>query len=88
MSYDYETQKPKLLTPEGQKMLFAIRAKAASLIEQSGAVILDKAVSGIGVDSWDRLACMDYLVELGELREVPQREVMAQHRIFVAGEDY
>ncbi|MBA7703305.1 hypothetical protein ES703_112087 [subsurface metagenome] len=84
MSYNYETQKPKVLTPEGQKMLFEIRARAASLIEQSGAVMLDKAVSGIGVDSWDQLACVDYLVELGELREIPQSEVMAQHRIFVA----
>jgi len=83
MSYNYVTQKPRLLTPEGQKMLFEIRERAASLIEKSGAVMLDKAVSGLGVDSWDQLACMDYLVELGELKEIPQNEVMAQHRIFV-----
>ena len=63
MSYDYETQKPRLLTPEGQKMLFQIRNRAVSLINQSGAVRLDEATKGIGISSWDQIACMDYLVQ-------------------------
>jgi hypothetical protein len=34
-------------------------------------------------DSWTMLACMDRLVELGEIREVPQSGVAGQDRIFV-----
>lgn len=83
MSYDYEKQKPNLLTPAGQKLLFQARAQAARLIDQAGAVMLNKATDGIGADGWDRLAFMDYLVELGELREIPQKDVFGQHRIFV-----
>lgn len=34
---------------------------------------------------WEALACMDRLVELGELREITGPNVMGQHRVFVKG---
>jgi len=86
LSYDYETQKPNLLTPQGQKGLFEVRALADERIETAGAVTMTKATNGCSLpNSWDRLAAMDYLVELGELREIPQENVRAQDRIFVKG---
>jgi hypothetical protein len=37
-----------------------------------------------GGDTWDMLACMDRLVELGEIREVTMNgDVAGQHRVFV-----
>jgi hypothetical protein len=44
---------------------------------------MEVAIAGIG-DSWQRIACVDRLVELGEIREITNpNEVAGQHRIFV-----
>lgn len=40
-------------------------------------------ISGSSGDSWLLLACVDRLVELGELREIPQTHTAGQDRIFV-----
>jgi hypothetical protein len=36
-----------------------------------------------GGDSWTMLACVDRLVELGEIREIVQADVPGQYRVFV-----
>lgn len=84
MSYDYETQKSKVLTPDGQKMLFAMRAAADKLIASAGCVRMDALMSATsGGDTWTMLACADYLIEMGEFIEIEQsRRPAGQHRIF------
>lgn len=85
MSYNYATQKPNLFTEDGQVMFLKIRDAAKALLETSGAVTSDKLISAAGTGSnWDTLACVDRLVELGELLEVPNPHSSAgQHRIFI-----
>jgi hypothetical protein len=66
-------------------MFLKIRDQARFLLQQSDAVMCGKLLCATG-DSWAMLACIDRLVELGELREVPNTYSGAgQHRIFIAG---
>ena len=81
--YKYETEKPKLFTEEGQKCLFQVRDRVKDLLLVAGAVRFMEATNGCGSDDWLRLACLDWLVELGDIREVT-RDVPGQHRVFVS----
>lgn len=91
MSYKYETERPKLFTDAGQRMLLKVRDNVRALTKLAGAVRMDKATTGISDDSWTMLACVDRLVELKELREITKHpgspsvnECMAQDRVFVS----
>jgi hypothetical protein len=44
---------------------------------------MDRAMQGAGGGvSWEQLACVDRMVELGELVEIKQDNPAGQHRIF------
>jgi hypothetical protein len=82
--YNYQTEKPKIFTEDGQEQFLKIRDKVQQLLNQSGAVMLQNAISGVCGDSWLHLACVDRLVELGEIREITkQGDVAGQHRVFI-----
>ena len=83
MSYDYKEQRQALLDdPKGMETLFQTRTKARAALELAGAFRADKVMAGPAMDAWTQLACLDYLVELGEIREIKQENCFAQHRIF------
>lgn len=86
MPYNYETEKPLLFSDAGQRMFLAVRDNAKILFAKSGAARCDELMKGAGGgDSWQMLACVDRLVELGEIREIPTPEGTAtQHRIYVS----
>ncbi len=84
MSYDYETQRSFVFTEAGQVMFLAIRDKAQELIKVAGAVMSVKLIACTSGDTWNMLACIDRLVELGELRELTGTAVAGQHRVFVS----
>ena len=84
MGYVYEDQKSTLFTDEGQRMFLRARDNVEKMLDMSGAVMMGAAITGIGDgDSWEMLACVDRLVELGEIREIEQGDVCGQYRIFV-----
>jgi hypothetical protein len=82
MPYNYVTQKNNLFCDEGQKLFLKIRDKVKQHIRQSGAVRMDKILSGISGDSWDMLACIDRMIELGELIELTDPSIFNMSRIF------
>lgn len=83
--YDYQTERPKLFTEDGQVMFLGIRDRSKSLIAKAGAARVNEIMRGATGDSWVMLACVDRLVELGELREIKQEGYVAgQDRIFVS----
>lgn len=91
MSYSYQTQRAEVFTEEGQRLFLAIRDRVHSLLKDAGAIRFQEATSrclkdsGLGAcDSWMQLACIDRLVELGEIREIPQDNCTGQHRVFVS----
>lgn len=81
--YNYTQEKPNLFTEDGQVMFLKIRDKVNATIEKSGAMTMGNIIQGIGGVSWTQMACVDRMVELGELHEVSlARPVAGQHRIF------
>lgn len=81
--YNYQTEKSKIFTENGQETFLKIRDKVHQLIKQSGAVMMQNAIKGVTGDSWLHLACVDRLVELREIREITKENVDGQHRVFV-----
>jgi hypothetical protein len=88
--YSYATQKGNLFTDHGQRLFVGMRDRVLKIVKQAGAIRAAEAMllpDGIGAaDGWDLLAALDRMVELGDLREIPQADrVAGQHRVFVAG---
>lgn len=85
MAYDYKTERANVFTEDGQIMFLKIRDTAKRLIKDAGVVTAEKLMRGLSGSSWTMLACMDRLIEIGELHEVPNTLSPAgQHRIFTS----
>ena len=84
MSYLYSDLRDTVFTEDGQVRFLAIRDNTRYLLDKAGAVSMEKAIAGQSGDVWKMMACVDRLVELGELREITaEQQVAGQHRIFV-----
>jgi hypothetical protein len=81
--YKYEKERPYLFTDDGQRMLLQVRDNVQVLLAKAGSFMAEKALGGVCGDSWHMLACLDRLLELGEIREITTDPVAAQHRVFV-----
>ena len=85
MTYNYDTEKQNLYTDEGQRLFLKIRDRTNKLLASSGAVMCQKIIEGCTGDARAMLACIDRLVELGEIREIHRSiETAAKNRVFVA----
>jgi hypothetical protein len=84
MGYVYAEHRPYVFTEEGQITFLKIRDHARKLIDESGAASCEKIINVASGDMWSLLACVDRLVELKELWEVPNPFSSAgQHRLFI-----
>lgn len=80
--YDYNTQKKNIFTVDGQNLLVKIRSNVAKLLLASGAFRMVFAFRDLGTYvAWDALACIDFMVEMGEIRMVHGDG--NQHSIFI-----
>jgi len=68
--YEYLKQREVVFTESGIKMLFTLRDRAKELLEEAGAFREQELHISVSGDSWDMLACVDYLVERGDIRRV------------------
>lgn len=82
MSYNYKAQREKLFTDEGQRMFLAIRDAAQTLLLNAGAFKMTHAWDCTG-EAWAMMACVDRMVELGEIKEITNPDTRAQDRVFV-----
>lgn len=83
--YSYAEQRDALFTDDGQRLFLSIRDQCHRLLRQAGAARMQEVIKGHAGDSWLMLACVDRLVELGEIREIFQPHTVAgQHRVFIA----
>ena len=75
--YDYEKEKKYLFTDEGQRHFLFIRDLVKGFLKTSGAFEINKAMqlgpAGAST-TWEMLACIDRLVEIGEIREISKNE--------------
>jgi len=77
MSYLYERDREFLFTEPGQRLFIRFRDKAKALLETSGAFRMQE----LGAMDWEEMACVDRMVELGEIVEF-KRECWGQYRVF------
>ncbi len=83
MSYCYATERPKIFTENGQSAFLKVRDAAHELLEIAGAfrqseLLMRAKICG---DSWFMIACIDRLVELGEIVEL-RRDCWAQYKVY------
>ena len=82
--YQYSKQRHFVFTEEGLKMLLRMRDQARKLLESSGAFREQELYSGFTGDSWNMLACCDYLVESNDIRLVYDKGAR-QHNVYTKG---
>lgn len=84
MPYDYATERPKIFTEDGQRNFLKILDATKRILDVSGAARFQEIMHNVCGDSWEMIACVDRLVELGEIREITAPgSVIGQHRVFV-----
>lgn len=82
--YNYENERHKIFTEQGQREFLKVRDAAHRLLREAGAFTMFSALKDVSGDSWLQMAYIDRLVELGEIREITNGNVAGQHRVFVA----
>ena len=82
--YNYREQKKEIFTEGGVETLIAIRDNVKKLLSQAGAVRMDCATKGATGSSWTIFACVDRLVETGEIIEVTPEGTYPPDRVFVS----
>jgi hypothetical protein len=82
--YNYLNEKQGIFTEEGQVMFLQIRDNVQRLLKTSGAFTMGNAISGVCGSSWMMMACVDRMIELKEIREITDKGVAGQYRVFVA----
>ena len=83
MSYDYKVERKELFTEDGQVHFLKVRDQVKRLLKDAGAFRFDHVtVTG---SSWTTIACIDRLVELKEIVELP-RDCWTQYRVFTTPE--
>jgi len=86
MSYDYVCCRSWLFTDEGQRVFLKARDHAKELLKKAGAFKMGSAMAGFSAGDTDHaMACIDRMVELGEIVELP-RECWGQYRVFTTAE--
>ncbi len=81
--YVYKQEKPLLFTEDGQVMFLKIRDRVRFLLKEAGAFTMESAIKDCTGSTWSMLACVDRLVELGEIRELTtQGTVPGEYRVF------
>ena len=81
--YDYNKERSFVFTERGQVVFLSIRDKKDKLLNLAGVATMSHLISGQTGISWELMACVDRLVELGEIKEISQANCAGQHRVFV-----
>jgi hypothetical protein len=84
--YVYADYRDYVFTEEGQRTFLSIRDKAGALTKQAGAATMEKIIGWQTGLNWHHMACVDRLVEIGDLLEIPNTVTKAgQFRLFMWG---
>jgi len=82
--YSYDVERQAIFTDDGQRKFLKLRDRVRYLLKTSGAVRMLEALSEMSGDSFFQLACVERLVEIGELVELTNKNLVAgQYRVFI-----
>lgn len=86
MGYKYEECKPNLLDKKELRRFLEIRDIVKDEIDSVGMVVMGAVMMRATGDTWKSMACVEMLVEIGEIVETTQESgTLAQEREFVKG---
>lgn len=68
--YNYKEHRERIFTEEGQKEFLRVRDRVNELLLTSKYIDIEQAIGGITGSTWDNMAMVDRMVELGELIEI------------------
>lgn len=86
MSYNYQNEKKRVCSAEGLPTLLKVLENCKRSFVQSGCIRAMEAWKDIPCgDTFLSSACLDYLCEQKEIREVTPAGTWGQYRIFVSG---
>jgi hypothetical protein len=72
MPYDYHTERTRLLAESNIPKIMRAKDQLDALMKKTGAITYGNAMALTSMgDSWQQLACLDYLVECGFYRKLP-----------------
>jgi len=83
MGYSYEAEKQQLFTDKGQVQFLKIRDQVNRILKEAGAVRCQEALGMMTGSSWEHLACLDRMVELGELVCIGPDNAPTQYKVYV-----
>jgi len=83
--YEYINERPFVFTENGIKMLLKLRDRARELLGEAGAFREQELQNCVSGDSWHMLACVDYLVERGDIRRVCG-DTVRQYNIYTSNQ--
>jgi len=81
----YKAHRQEIFTEEGFRALLGIKKNVIDCIAYSGAVTAENAWNGVSGDSFLLLNCLDYLVEIGEIKMLSGPETAGQRRVYISG---
>ena len=81
--YSYQGMKGIIYTDSGLRKFLKIRDFVHEAIKKTGCIRMENVISYVAGDPWEAMACVDRLVELGEISEIFQPYVPGQNRIFI-----
>lgn len=81
MSYQYEKERPHVFTDEGQRKLLKIWEWVDKLPVSVFTLGDALSIPGVTGDTWNSMACVDRLVELGYIRLI-HRGATGQENIY------
>ena len=77
--YKYEDHKHTVFLEKNQRRFLEARDRVRELLTNGKYFDMTQAIAGLGGDSWENMALIDRLLELGEIYEV---ETKNSNRIF------
>jgi hypothetical protein len=84
MSYNYQNEKSEFFTENQQKRFIKFRDKVKYLLNEAGAFRMDRVMGEMG-SSFQDLAALDYMIELGEIVKL-ERDGWAQYQVYTTPE--
>ena len=68
--YEYKNFRERLFTDKGQREVMAVRDHIRRTCKISGCIEMWKALAPVSGDTWENMAIIDRLAELGEVKKI------------------
>lgn len=87
--YDYKDEKHTVFTDDGQKLLFEVSGIITESFKKAGVVIMEHILNKAnGNSTWDVMAAVDRIKELGYITEITKTDIAGQYRTFIKKADF